>query len=71
MQVRVSTRSLKRGSGIAKVQEVGQHLEPIPPVLLPTLARQVVQLGLPIHVGVPGSLTKKLHVGELVNLNFL
>jgi multidrug resistance efflux pump len=71
MEVRVSTRSLRRASGIAKVQDVGQYLEPIPPVFLPPLARQVVQLGLPIHVAVPGSLTKKVRVGELVNLNFL
>jgi multidrug resistance efflux pump len=71
MQVRVSTRSLRRASGLSKVQEVGQYLEPIPPVFLPPLARQVVQLGLPVHVAVPGSLTKKLRVGELVNLNFL
>jgi multidrug resistance efflux pump len=70
MQVRVTTRGIKRTSGTGRVREVAQHMAPIPPtLLLAPLGVRPVQMGLPVDISIPIGL--KVRVGELVNLTFL
>ncbi len=69
MPVKVTSRSLRRATGIGRVESVGAWMGPTKPVLLPQPAsQQFVQIGLPVWVSVPPGL--KVRPGELVALDF-
>jgi multidrug resistance efflux pump len=69
MPVRVTSRSLRRSSGVGHVESVGAWMSPIAPALLShPLPQQFVQIGLPVWVSVPPGMS--FRPGELVALDF-
>jgi multidrug resistance efflux pump len=69
MPVRVTSRSLRRNSGVGHVESVGAWMSPISPALLShPLPQQFVQIGLPVWVSVPPGMN--FRPGELVALDF-
>jgi multidrug resistance efflux pump len=69
MTVEVRSRSMKRQVGIARVIQVGSHMEPLNPGLLPMASLRTTETGLPVLVNKPPEM--KLRPGELVELTLI
>lgn len=69
MPVKVTTRGVKRSSGLSRIAEVGAQLETIPPVLHPGLKLASSDLGLPVDIAIPPDL--KIRPGEVVDIRML
>jgi multidrug resistance efflux pump len=65
-RVRVSTRGPLRETGMAKIIEVGNQFEALPPALQLPARLAATELGLPLSVSVPSGM--KIRPGELVDL---
>jgi multidrug resistance efflux pump len=68
MRVEVRTRGVHRAAGIGKVLEVGTQFENIPPTLLGPVKFANIDLGLPVDISLPPSLS--IRPGELVDVCF-
>ena len=68
MRVEVRTRGVHRASGIGKVMEVGTQFENIPATLLGPVKFANINMGLPVDISLPPSLS--IRPGELVDVCF-
>jgi len=68
MRVEVRTRGLRRQAGLGKVLEVGTQFETIPPTLLGPVKFANIDLGLPLDISLPPSVS--IRPGELVDISF-
>lgn len=66
--VEIQTRAIPRRIGHARIEQVGQALEPVSPTLLTLLNKpaDTMELGLRVHIGIPADLT--IHPGEWVDV---